>query len=581
MAEKSGFFNALMNNGAYDRTYNADDYCDNLAVVISNGVLRSTNDDLKVTAKGLVPTVGVGRAWINGHYYINETPIVLAPITPPTGGSRIDSIVLRFNNNLTERTISVQYIQGTASNEPTAPAITRTDLVYDLVLADILVAANAATLNITDTRDDADLCGWVYSTSGDNSFFTTLDNEFFAWFKDKKDTLSSVTLFKRYRRSVTLDTATNTVPINIPQYDQNTSQVTVYVNGFASDEYSIEYSGNGSYILFTSELIVGTEIIIEVWKSIDGTGIMSVADEITELQNQVAAMQGNSKFTYVCTGTDDNISLSQIAQALYTGGYIASAVKPNVKTFIENLGGVEYLESLPSNAQVEIEVVGALGVGAPVNGTGTSSSRYRYFELGMDTASDKKIVFNFAKCDKIPIKVTTASSNIIFFGVDCYVKNATVQAFTTEQGVDIQMVAAPANDGNIEFTDCRLSVSCSGNSRIATNGTFVNCYCRAFSSDAYAAAFYAYQATALIRVLGGTVYAYARTANQAACLSASGSSTILASGVNFPTKSYSNYSQMYYAYNSGANIYSTNSITTLSTSGTITELGKIAQNKPI
>lgn len=35
MAEKSGFFNALNVDGAYDRTYNANDYCDNLAVVIS------------------------------------------------------------------------------------------------------------------------------------------------------------------------------------------------------------------------------------------------------------------------------------------------------------------------------------------------------------------------------------------------------------------------------------------------------------------------------------------------------------------------------------------------------------------
>ena len=68
MAEKSGFFNALNVGGEYDRTYNANDYSDNLAVIIGNGVLRSQYDDLKVTASGMVATVGVGRAWINGHY---------------------------------------------------------------------------------------------------------------------------------------------------------------------------------------------------------------------------------------------------------------------------------------------------------------------------------------------------------------------------------------------------------------------------------------------------------------------------------------------------------------------------------
>ena len=48
--QKSGFFNALLTNGEYDRKYNANDYCENLAVIINNGVLRSPNDDLKVTA---------------------------------------------------------------------------------------------------------------------------------------------------------------------------------------------------------------------------------------------------------------------------------------------------------------------------------------------------------------------------------------------------------------------------------------------------------------------------------------------------------------------------------------------------
>lgn len=66
-------FNALLTNGEYDRKYNANDYCENLAVIINNGVLRSPNDDLKVTADGMVVTVGVGRAWIDGHYYFNDT----------------------------------------------------------------------------------------------------------------------------------------------------------------------------------------------------------------------------------------------------------------------------------------------------------------------------------------------------------------------------------------------------------------------------------------------------------------------------------------------------------------------------
>ena len=86
MAEKSGFFNARLVSGNYDRKYSADDYCDNLAVVIGNGVLRSENDDLKVTASNMILTVAAGRAWINGHYYYNT-----APMTPRTHFFSLDT----------------------------------------------------------------------------------------------------------------------------------------------------------------------------------------------------------------------------------------------------------------------------------------------------------------------------------------------------------------------------------------------------------------------------------------------------------------------------------------------------------
>ena len=47
MAEHYGFFDALETaDGQFDRTYSARDYNENLATIISNGVLRSANDDL-------------------------------------------------------------------------------------------------------------------------------------------------------------------------------------------------------------------------------------------------------------------------------------------------------------------------------------------------------------------------------------------------------------------------------------------------------------------------------------------------------------------------------------------------------
>ena len=198
MAEKSGFFNARLINGEYDRKYSADDYCDNLAVVIGNGVLRSENNDLKVTASGMYLTVAAGRAWINGHYYQNTTPFTFAPAPAAVGGSRYDRVILRMDKTLNSRSVYLAYVVGAASNDPQKPALVRNDNIYDICLADIYVPSSQNYVIAYDTRDDSDVCGWVYSVSGDGSFFTSLDAQFEEWFNDVRDEVATVTILKRY-----------------------------------------------------------------------------------------------------------------------------------------------------------------------------------------------------------------------------------------------------------------------------------------------------------------------------------------------------------------------------------------------
>ena len=62
------------------------------------------------------------------------------------------------------RAASLQVLQGTASSTPTAPAISRTELIYDLCLAEITRPAGSTAVTtgqITDTRLDEKLCGIV------------------------------------------------------------------------------------------------------------------------------------------------------------------------------------------------------------------------------------------------------------------------------------------------------------------------------------------------------------------------------------------------------------------------------------
>lgn len=544
MAQKSGFFNARLNAGVYDRTYNADDYCDNLAVVISNGVLRSTENDLKVTASGLNLTVNSGRAWIEGHYYKNDSSYALPAVVAPTGGSRIDRVILRLNKNIAVRSISLQYLTGTAATSPVAPALTRDDNIYDLCLAEITVNANASSVAVNDTRSDTDLCGWVYSVSGDNSFFTTLDDEFDTWFEEKKNTLASVTLFKQYRWETTLSSATNTVQFNIPQYDADTCFFDVYLNGILADDYT----SSNNVITFGTTLTAGTEVTVLAYKSIDGTGIMDVADEITELQNQYATLSGVSKFTYNCTGVDDNISLSQIAQAIYEGTYTAADLTAAADAFLTALGGITYLQSLEADAQITIEVVGSLGCTTPAYGSGTSQSRYRYFNFSQVSHSDMRIMFDFSKTDTIYITPADSTNCIIFYGTDLFIRNANVFVINTGTLCNIQVVSG-SNIGIINVEGCKFVVKTTGNAFVGANGTYINCEAKIMSSAGNA---YCFAATSnyLVRVIGGRYLCYVTntsTYNAAVFNTVSGQSNAVtfAQNINCPTISETGYYQEY------------------------------------
>lgn len=542
MAEKSGFFNALQVDGAYDRTYNANDYCDNLAVVISNGVLRSINDDLEVTANGLVPTVAAGRAWIKGHYYVNDTRLSLAAITAPVGGSRYDRIMLRFDNTLQQRRIHIVYVEGTASNDPTPPAPTRTESIYDLVLADLYITANATSMTVTDQRANANLCGWVYSVSGDASFFKSLDNSFNAWFQSAKDTLSSVTLFKRYTDIITLASQTSVVSFNIPQYDVETCFIEVYVNGILDNRYTL----NNNVITFAGSLIAGTVVTVNAYKSIDGTGIESVADEITELQNTVATLEGVSNYTYKCTGLNDNISLSQIAQAFINGSYVSADVTTAARKFLEALGGNTYLALF--EGQITIDVVGKCGVTTAYSGMGLPTNQYKYFAFGNDNTNDKRIIFDFAKCDKISVECAANTSNYIFYGKELNVKNAVVYVTSSGANCDVSLIKSKNNNGVINFENCKLDVLVSGRAIIAWEGTFTNCVCTTRSSTSSAICFYPNTEGGLIRVFGGRFHSYVATGSQSVsaiiCVEANQpDAVLLAENIHCPTVSVTGYEQ--------------------------------------
>lgn len=134
---------------------------------LTSGVFSGDEDFPVTAAGGLKVTVGAGRGWVHPSRFTGysitkrEADTLTMPLADPSL-PRIDRIVMRYDAGA--RAASLQVLQGTASSTPTAPAISRTELIYDLCLAEITRPAGSTSIStgqITDTRLDETLCGLV------------------------------------------------------------------------------------------------------------------------------------------------------------------------------------------------------------------------------------------------------------------------------------------------------------------------------------------------------------------------------------------------------------------------------------
>ena len=151
---------------ANDCDFDAADVAAYLAGLTS-GVFSGAEDFPVTAAGGLTVTVGAGRGWVHPSRFTGysitkrEADTLALPLADPSL-PRIDRIVMRYDAGA--RAASLQVLQGTASSTPTAPAISRTELTYDLCLAEIARPAGSTSIStgqITDTRLDEALCGIV------------------------------------------------------------------------------------------------------------------------------------------------------------------------------------------------------------------------------------------------------------------------------------------------------------------------------------------------------------------------------------------------------------------------------------
>lgn len=147
MSVSSGFFNSL--NG--DRKYNAAQMSAIFDGLIIDGVFASIGTAFAVKAAGgLTVNVGIGKAWFDHTWTVNDS---ILPMTAPEAEvllDRIDAVVLEVNETESVRENTIKFVKGNPSSAPSRPTLTNEGNVHQYPLCYIYRKYGTAVINQAD-----------------------------------------------------------------------------------------------------------------------------------------------------------------------------------------------------------------------------------------------------------------------------------------------------------------------------------------------------------------------------------------------------------------------------------------------
>lgn len=249
--------------------------------LFSNGVLPNPSTNLQVVAgtSGMTVVVKKGFAIVNGCLKLEETDRTLTLQASETNYDRIDTIVVRLNDESNARYCDLYVVTGTPATNPVRPELTRNASVYEIGLADIFVSKNTSTITqqrITDTRYETDRCGIISSISefdtttlyeqiqSDLSDFKTEEQaDFIAWFENIKTILDGNVAGHLQNEIDALDTRVTANENAIASHDADIAQLTDDVSKKASQKLvGEEYTkpSGGVYITPNTFIVFNDDI---------------------------------------------------------------------------------------------------------------------------------------------------------------------------------------------------------------------------------------------------------------------------------------------------------------------------------
>ncbi len=444
-------FNSINN----DRALNADHLARWLSSVNSDGVTKKLNQFKISVASGMNVVIDTGIGFVDGHHIYLKSSQTIAITASSTSGDRIDTIGFRLE--VANRKVVMYYKEGTSGSD-SAPEVLDNANYIEVPLYNIKVEQNATSIlsaNITDVRQYV---------------------------------VSSATYFNKYTQKYTTSSTISELTITVP-FNYEIDQVDVLINGIVllDTQYSIVAPNK---VKFNTYIPSGNDIQIQVWHFQDGSGSI---DSLDKVLSELEVVNSVVKYYYQCTGNNDNLTLSQLAQ-----------------DFLNATGD---FSGISATAQLEIIVCGEMGtINQFYSGAGSQTYPYTYFAFGKASATTRTIYFNFANCARIDVSCPTNANSYstIFSGSDINVRNV---ALNVGSGYHVDVF----NGQNIHCQDSEFWMSTTGDCCVGRCcGYFDKVRTSIASTSGNAFCFYGNGR--LLRVIGGDHYAWtAASGKEAIC----------------------------------------------------------------
>lgn len=216
----------------YDRAITSAPLRKLIAKLLTDGVLPNPSTNLQVEAgSGMNVVVNPGFAICAGGLKLEENQRTLAIQAADSNYDRIDTVVLRWNDNDSERICDLYIVEGIPAASPLRPELTRTESIWELGLADLFINKNSSAISnqrITDTRYETARCGIISAISEFDTttlyqqvqadlagFKASEQADFIVWFDDIKGQLSEDAAGNLQKQIGTLESLKTEVKTNL------------------------------------------------------------------------------------------------------------------------------------------------------------------------------------------------------------------------------------------------------------------------------------------------------------------------------------------------------------------------------